>query len=300
MFYGAGNFFIWGTYGAANFLDRRFIRGGQLFFDRKINFSGPVFPQLLVTPLAERFMQAIGHSWKTALVEGQDPVSSLNAKLKMYRNTEHSVTKRKPAEWLFGRVIRTRLPDRRLQTQCESDDSKEAKDRMRERGQAEKERRDKVAREEELAVGMKVLLKQKQKRKGMSRYDSKPYTIVELFGRQAVIQRGNKRLHRETKKFKRFFGPREQPALQKEITSNEDDWEDTLRSTHTAAPTPQIQGTPEESTESAEANSSVPPFNPIESTRCGRNDANRTTDHLRWSTRDRRNPDWFGDREKKK
>ncbi len=51
MFYGAGKFFIRGTYGAANFLDRRFIRGGQLFFDRKINFSGPVLPQLLVTPL---------------------------------------------------------------------------------------------------------------------------------------------------------------------------------------------------------------------------------------------------------
>ena len=68
--------------------------------------------------LAERFMQAVGHSWATAHVEDKDPVASLNAKVKMYRNTEHSVTKRKPSEWLFGRVVRTRLPNSKLQTQC--------------------------------------------------------------------------------------------------------------------------------------------------------------------------------------
>ena len=57
--------------------------------------------------LAERFMQEIGNSWETAYVEGIDPIASLNSKLKMYRNTEHSVTKRKPAEWLYGRIVRT-------------------------------------------------------------------------------------------------------------------------------------------------------------------------------------------------
>ena len=39
--------------------------------------------------LAERFMQAIGHSWETSTVEGRNWLSSLNSKLKMYRNTEH-------------------------------------------------------------------------------------------------------------------------------------------------------------------------------------------------------------------
>ena len=29
------------SYGAANFLDRHFIRGGQLFVDRKLDYSGP-------------------------------------------------------------------------------------------------------------------------------------------------------------------------------------------------------------------------------------------------------------------
>ena len=101
-------------------------------------------------------MHEIGNSWETAYVEGENPLASLNAKLKMYRNTEHSVTKRKPAEWMYGSVIRTRLPDRKLQTQHEYVESKLAKDRMVERGKLEKDRRGRVAREEELTVGMKV------------------------------------------------------------------------------------------------------------------------------------------------
>ncbi len=87
ILYGAGNFFIRGTYGAANFLDGHFmrslnvlnniaegpnlpvlltyflvikflqlvckegdfldhhvLRGGKLFVDRKVDYSGPVFP----------------------------------------------------------------------------------------------------------------------------------------------------------------------------------------------------------------------------------------------------------------
>ena len=155
--------------------------------------------------LVERFMQEIGNSWESAYVEGKNPLAALNAKLKMYRNTEHSVTKRKPAEWLFGRVIRTRLPDRQLQTRHESEASLAARERMEKRAQFDKGRRDPISREEHLEVGMQVLLKEKVKRKGRPRYDPKPYTIIELVGRQAVIQRGEKVLRRETKKIKRFF-----------------------------------------------------------------------------------------------
>ena len=70
--YGADNFLVWNftemiqgwklfassfytgqttfVYGAGKFLDPHIIRGEELFFDRKIKFSGPVFPQLLDTP----------------------------------------------------------------------------------------------------------------------------------------------------------------------------------------------------------------------------------------------------------
>ena len=101
--------------------------------------------------LAERLMQLVGKSWETAYVEGRDPLSSLNTALKTYRNTEHTVTGRKPAEWIFGRTIRTRLPDyKQLQTQHDDAETKRAKEKMRDRGKADKNRRDTRAREEEL------------------------------------------------------------------------------------------------------------------------------------------------------
>ena len=181
--------------------------------------------------LAERLMQLVGKSWETATVEGTDPLSALNTALKTYRNTEHSVTGRKPAEWLFGRAIRTRLPDyRALQAQHDDKDTIEAKQKIIERGKKEKERRDKHAREESLEVGMKVLLKNKVKRKGQPKYDPKPYTITELHGRQATLERGTKKIKRETQKFKRFF---EAPPSKKMTgtTVQRDDWEESWRKT---------------------------------------------------------------------
>ena len=76
MFYGAGNFFIWGTYGAANFLDRRFIRSGKLFVDRKINFFRARIPAIIghalirillirMSRLRFRFEIAIGLLFRT-------------------------------------------------------------------------------------------------------------------------------------------------------------------------------------------------------------------------------------------
>lgn len=172
--------------------------------------------------LAERFMQKVGKSWETAYVEGKDPLAALNTMLKTYRNTEHSVTRRKPAEWLFGRIIRTRIPDARLQTQHDDEDDAMAKERIISRGEKEKVRRDAHAREENLDVGMKVLLKNKKRRKGYRKYDPKPFTITELVGRQAVLERGDTVLRRETQKFKRLFGDESG-----DNTKVSDDWEET-------------------------------------------------------------------------
>ena len=174
--------------------------------------------------LTERFMQTIGKSWATAYVENRDPMAALNAALKSYRNTAHSITQRKPAEWLFGRAIRTRLPQ--LQTQCEDKATTEAKERMRKHGESEKKRHDQKAREESIEVGMQVLLKRKIKKKGMSKYDPRPFTVTEIVGRQAVLERDGAKLKRETQKFKRFYPQPEQHDQQ----SKKDDWEEGSKS----------------------------------------------------------------------
>ena len=90
-------------------------------------------------------MQTLEKSWETAVVDNINPLAALNQLLKTYRNTEHAVTKRKPAEWLFGRPIRTRIPDIKLQTQRDEEGSLKAKD-MRNHGAKEEERHDRKAR----------------------------------------------------------------------------------------------------------------------------------------------------------
>ena len=218
-------------------------------------------------------MQLVGKSWETAMVEGKDPLSALNAALKTYRNTEHSVTGRKPAEWLFGRAIRTRLPDSRwLQTQHDDEETTRAKQKMVERGQKEKERRDKHAREEDLSIGMKVLLKNKTKKKGQPKYDPKPYTITDLKGRQATLERGKKKIRRETQKFKRFFEPAK-PVAEEEKGKPDDDWEDSrktgnstkqLRGANEKAQTVTSKATEPTSTENLADNDTVPETNEID------------------------------------
>ncbi len=70
---------------------------------------------------------------------------------------------------------------------------------------------------------MEVLLKRKRKYKGQSKYDPEPYTIVELVGRQAVIQRGEEKKTRETSKIKKFNTSKPEEKVQE--TTN-DDWEE--------------------------------------------------------------------------
>ena len=176
--------------------------------------------------LVERFMQTLEKSWETAVVDNVDPLAALNQILKTYRNTEHFVTKRKPAEWLFGRPIRTRIPDIRIQTQRDDKESRKAKENMKKRATEEKERHDKKAREEQLEVGMKVILKGKIKKKGKPKYDPEPYTIIEIQGRQAVLRRGDTTIRRETQKFKRLYTKEDNDIGQNNRQT--DDWEDRI------------------------------------------------------------------------
>ena len=99
---------------------------------------------------------------------------------------------------------------------------------MTERGKKEKERRDQHAREEQLEVGMKVLLKNKAKKKGQPKYDPNPYTITKLTGRQATLERGNRKITRESQKFKRFYEP-QKPSKERKISKATDDWEESWR-----------------------------------------------------------------------
>ena len=157
---------------------------------------------------------------------------------------------------------------------------------------------------------MKVLLKNKVKRKGQPKYDPKPYTITELHGRQAVLQRGDRKIRRETQKFKRFYEPR--PAT---VTRTDprpaDDWEDSWRNTDRTA---RKQGTDSNVLTAPHSDNSVPQTTatltdqePVPETnneasqyadqasQTPAGDNNQATDSRRTSNRERRARDMYGD-----
>ena len=128
-----------------------------------------------------------------------------------------------------------------LQTQCEDAETEAAKDRIRDRGASEKKRHDVKTREEDIQVGSQVLLKHRKKKKGMPRYDPKPFTVVEIVGRQATLERGTTTLHRETQKFKKYY-PEKQGTSTAQL---DDEWEErSSRITTTGEETPPAPNMP--------------------------------------------------------
>jgi len=65
--------------------------------------------------LAESFMKHCQKVWHTSYVGGKNPAAELNKHLRMYRATPDPTTGKSPSEVLFGRTIRTQIPN--LETQ---------------------------------------------------------------------------------------------------------------------------------------------------------------------------------------
>ena len=70
---------------------------------------------------AEAFVKVMVKLVHTALVEKRDPRKMVNSYLMAYRATPHKVTGRSPAELLFNRKIRTKLPGLQVQQRGEMD-----------------------------------------------------------------------------------------------------------------------------------------------------------------------------------
>ena len=70
-------------------------------------------------------MKVCRKAWHTALIEGNNPRAELNKTLQLYRATPHPTTGYAPAELLFGRKFRTRLP--KLPEQADREDIHKAR-----------------------------------------------------------------------------------------------------------------------------------------------------------------------------
>lgn len=152
-----------------------------------------------ITPLwpsangcVERMNSVFLKAFRTAVAEEKNWKAILPDFLLAYRTTPHSTTGKSPAELLFGRQIRTKLPEMR-QTKSAVPDVRRRDEQAKEKSKvyADSKRNAKVSKAKE---GDKVLLKQGKKNKLSSHFSSEIFKVVKRRGSMVTLQGNNNRI----------------------------------------------------------------------------------------------------------
>ena len=140
---------------------------------------------------AESFVKILVKFIHTSIADGKDPKAELQNYLLQYRSAPHSTTGVSPAEALFGRKLKTKLPQ--LPVFSESSSQKDMRSRHDSRKLRQKEYFDKTHRATEKTVqpGDTVLLRQK-KTTTKPPFDPKPYEVKEVKGKRVKAKRDGK------------------------------------------------------------------------------------------------------------
>ena len=152
--------------------------------------------------LAESAMKHCKKIWHTSLVEKKNPYAEINKHLLKMRTTPRPTTKKSPAELMYNRHIRTRLP----QTTTligERGDIEEAREEDRKMKQKQKKHKDskQYVKPHQIKIGDQVLLKQKSTKRNPP-YDPDPYTVTAIRGHQITARRGRQQKTRDAQKWK--------------------------------------------------------------------------------------------------
>ena len=119
--------------------------------------------------------------------------------LRQYRATPHCTTGKAPAEILFGRTFKTRIPT--LTTKPTNDKDIRDKDAQEKKKQKAYKDRPSNVKPHKIKKGDKVLLLNNKKR-GPFWYDPTPYQVINIQGHQITARRGQTTLRRDAKAFK--------------------------------------------------------------------------------------------------
>jgi hypothetical protein len=156
------------------------------------------------TGLMEAFMKHLKKIFHTAGVEWEDPYLKLNEYLMQFRATPHAAMKKCPAELLFGRRFKTKLPDLRTNPAKERKDIVEAKkvDKLAKEGMKKYKDASRHVKDHDIEVGDLVIAKRKTT-KHDSVYDPKPYRVVTVHGTQIKgMREDGKHKTRDSQKWK--------------------------------------------------------------------------------------------------
>ena len=141
----------------------------------KAEWSTPKWPRGNAT--IERFMQPLGKALKTAKLDGRPWRQELQRFSLHYRTTPHRTTGVPPAELLFNRTVRGKLPVlKKRVVRRHSEARKMDEKRQSYNKQYADEKRH--AKESSIKVGDCVLVRQERRNKLTSNYNSEPYTVT--------------------------------------------------------------------------------------------------------------------------
>ena len=165
-----------------------------------------------ITPLwpqgnseAESFMKPLLKSILTARTEGRKWKKELYTFLLNYRATPHSTTKVAPAELLFNRPIRTKIPQQVTSSKpinkhiMAKENDQQSKAQMKQ--YADQRRHTKKM---QVNVGDLVICKQPKKNKFSTKFNPAPYKVIKVNGSTITAQRHTHQITRNISYFKRL------------------------------------------------------------------------------------------------
>ena len=147
----------------------------------------------------ERQNRSLLKAMRAAQAEGKPWQQELQKYLLAYRSTNHTTTGVSPAELLYGRKIRTKMPEfegAEEEEERSGTTDQQARDQDAEQKQRGAEAANKRAAESDVAGDKVLLLKQKQN-KLSTMYDPEPYSVVSKSGDLVVIEQGGTPYSRE-------------------------------------------------------------------------------------------------------
>lgn len=163
--------------------------------------------------LAEAFMKHLKKIWHTALIERKNPVAELNKHLLMFRARPHPSTGFPPAQLLFNRKIKTRLPVTKLETDTQIEEACRNDAKAKATQKKYKDAKNYV-KHHTIELGDQFLLKQQQSKTNPP-YNPSPYQVIEMQGHQITGERDGVVRTRDAQKWK-VVRPRSRPNYEEE------------------------------------------------------------------------------------